>query len=205
MMPHQDNPNDLSGVAATPAAMLPSTHKTPLRTYSRRSLKRRHTSPPAQHVERFLTRTASLNVTEQNTVEQRCEVKDQQPSRPISNKDRKRLRFALPSAEKKTPNELAWEALTSSAPVLTRQDDDPPNEGGPHEARVVECTPGHEASEHQQLDVEDALKGPTKGREDKPREDAASETGATENMSLEESDDVEDGEEQQLLADHHHR
>lgn len=144
-------------------------------------------------------------MTEQKTVEQRCETKDQQPSRPVANKGRKRLRFALPSAENKTPNELAWEALASSAPVSTRKEDDSPNEEGSYEANVVECTPCHDGSEHQQVDVEDALTGPTNDHEGEPREDSASEIEATENMSLEESDDVEDGEEQQVLADHEHR
>ncbi|KAG6366862.1 hypothetical protein INS49_001043 [Diaporthe citri] len=191
-MPRQTNPSDLPGVAKAPEARLPSSHKTLLRTYSRRSLKRRHTSPPAQTVERFLTRTRSLSVTEQKTTEHRNAAKNQQPSRSIPNKDRKRLRFSLASAENKTPSDLAWEALASSAPVLTREDDGSSDEGGSHETHVVECSPGHKGSVHQQPAAGDVVKGPTKSGERRPRGDAASEVDALENMSLEESDEVED-------------
>lgn len=205
MMPQQANPGDLPGVAKAPEARLASTHKTPLRTYSRRSLKRRHTSPPAQNVERFLTRTGSLNVTEKETAEQRSVAKNQQPLRSIPDKGRKRLRFSLASAEEKTPSDLAWEAPASSLPVLTREDDGPSDDGEPHETHVVECSPGHKGSEHQQPAVGDAVNGPTKSGEGKPRGDAALEADAPEDTSLEGSDYVEDGEEQQLLPDHEYR
>lgn len=205
MMPHQNTPKNPPSAATAPDARLTSTHKTPLRTYSRRSLKRRHTSPPAQNVERFFTRSSSLNVKEPKTAEQRNEAKAQQLSRQVSNKDRKRLRFSLASAEKKTPSDLAWEAIASSAPVLTRQNDGSSDEGGPHETDVVKRSPGHEESEHHQSDVGDALIGSTKSREGKAGGDATSEADTPESMSLEESDDVEDGEKQQLPSDHEHR
>lgn len=209
MMPHQDTPKNPPSAATAPDARLTSTHKTPLRTYSRRSLKRRHTSPPAQNVERFLTRASSLNVTETKTTEQRNDAKAQQLSRQlsrqVSNKGRKRLRFSLASAVKNTPSDLAWEALASSAPVLTRQNDGSSDEGGPHETDVVKRSPGHKESEHHQSDVGDALIGSTKSREGKAGGDATSEADTPESMSLEESEDVEDGEEQQLPSDHEHR
>lgn len=192
MEPHQVDPNYLPAVGSPSDARLAPTHKTPLRTYSRRSLKRRHTSLPAQNEERSLTRTASLNVTEQETAAQHSEAKDRQPSRPILNKGRKRVRFFLASTENKTPNDLAWEALASSTPELTRQGDDFP-EGRPCEAHVVECSPGHNGSEPCQPTVEDALDGQTTGCERQLRGDAASEADAPENASLEDSDDVEDG------------
>lgn len=196
MMPQQANVSDLPGVAKSPEARLASNHKTPLRTYSRRSLKRRHTSPPAQTMERFLTRTGSLNVAEQKTTEQRSAAKNQQPSRSIPNKGRKHLRFSLASAENKTPSDLAWEVLALSTPVLTREDDGSLDEGGPYETHVVKCSPGHEGPVHQQPAVGVAVNGQTKSGEGKSRGDAALEVDAPENMSLEESDDVEDGEEQ---------
>lgn len=204
-MPRPDTPSNLSGAETAPLAKLTSTHKTPLRTYSRRSLKRRHTSAPAQNVERFFKRTSSLNVTEPKTAEQRDEANAQQLSQQFPNKDRKRLRFSLASAEKKTPSDLAWEALASSAPVLTRQNDGSSDDGGPHETDVVKYSPGHKQSEHHQLDVGDALNDSTKGHEGKARGDATSEADTSESVSLEESDDIEDGEEQQILSSHERR
>lgn len=198
MMPHQALPNFLPGTAMNPDVKFPTANKTPLRTYSRRSLKRRHTSPPARDVERFLRRTGSLNATAKETVEQRNEAKAQQPSQPTSSRGRKRLGL-LTSAENKTPNDLAWEALASSAPVLTGQDDANPDEGGPPKAHIVNCSPGHELSVDQQPPVSDALGGPTKG-EGRPCRKAASEAESPENVSLEESD-IE-GEEQQFLSVH---
>lgn len=205
IMPHPDTPSNLPGAATAPGARLTSTHKTALRTYSRRSLKRRHTSPPAQNVERFFTRTGSLNVKEPKTAEQRNEAKAQQLSREVSNKDRKRLRFSLASAEKKTPSDLAWEALASSAPVLTRQDDGSSDDGGSHEIDVVKCSSGHQELEQQQPDVGDAPQGSDKDRDGKRQGDAAAEADTSESTSLEESDDVEDGEEQQFMSGHEHR
>lgn len=202
MEPHQVDPNYLPAVGSPSDARLASTHKTPLRTYSRRSLKRRHTSLPAQNGQRSLTRTASLNVTDQETAAQCNEVNNRQPSRPILNKGRKRVRFFLASKENKTPNDLAWEALASSTPELTRQGDDFPEEGGPCEAHVVDCSPGHKGSEPRRPTVENALNGSTTGSEGQLRGDAASEADALENASLEESDDVEDGKLKQLLPDH---
>lgn len=193
-MPYQANPNDLAGIATVPDARL---HKTPLRTYSRRSLKRRHTTPPAQNVERILIRTASLNVSGQKPVEQRSEAKDQQPSRPVSNKGRKRLRFSLAPAQNKTPNDLAWEALASSAPVSTGQDDDSPDELASHETHVVKCTPGYKKSDHLHPAVKNAPNGHPEGREGQTCGDAASEAGVPANVSLEESDEIQDGEKQQ--------
>lgn len=143
-------------------------------------------------------------MTEPKTAQQGNEAKAQRLSRQVSNKGRKRLRFSLASAEK-TPSDLAWEALASSAPVLTRQDGGSSDEGGPHETNVVERSLGHKESEHHQLDVEDALNSSTKGREGKARGDATSEADTPESMSLEESDDIEDGEERQLPSDHEHR
>lgn len=204
-MPQSDTPSNLPGAATAPDARLTSTHKTPLRTYSRRSLKRRHTSPPAQNVKRFFTRTSSLSVTGPKTAEQRNEAKAQQLSREVSNKDRKRLRFSLVSAEKKTPSDLAWEAIASSAPVLTRQNFGSSEEGGPHEIDVVKCSSDHKESEHQQPGVEDAPHGSDKDRDGKRQGDAAAEADTSESMSMEESDDVEDGEEQQLMSGHEHR
>lgn len=198
MMPQQAIVGDLPAVAKAPEARLASTHKTPLRTYSRRSLKRRHTSPPAQTVEQFLMRTGSLKVTEQNTTEHRSAAKNQQSSRSIPSKDRKRLRFSLAAAENKTPSDLAWEALASSAPALTREEDGSSDEGGPHETHVVvKCSPGHEGSEYRlpSTAVGDAVDGPTESGEGEPHGDATLEADAPESMSLEESDDVQDGEE----------
>lgn len=205
MVPQPDTPSDLPGAATAPGARLTSTHKTPLRTYSRRSLKRRHTSPPAQNVERFFTRTSSLNVKEPKTAEQRNEAKAQQLSRQVSNKDRKRLRFSLASAEKKTPSDLAWEALASSAPVLTRQNDGSSDDGGPHETDVVKCSSDRKESEHQQPDVGDSPRGSDNDRDGKPRGDAAAEADVQESMSWGQSDDVEDGEKQPMQSDHEHR
>lgn len=195
MMPQRTNLSDLPAVAKAPEARLASTHRTPLRTYSRRSLKRRHTSPPAQNVERFFRRSGSLNATEKKTAEQFSVAKIQQPSRSIPSKDRKRSGISLAFPENKTPSDLAWEALASSAPVLTREDDNSPGEGEPHETHVVECSPGYKWSEHQQPYVEDAQSGPTKGREGKSREESASEAATAGNRNLEESDDVEKGKE----------
>lgn len=127
MMPHQSNPNGVPRAAMVPEVRLENTRNKSLRTYSRRSLKRRHTSPPAQHVERFLTRAGSLNVAERKTSEQSTKAKPQQLSRPSPEKDRKRVGFSKPT--NKTPNDLAWEALASSAPVSTRQDYDSGREG----------------------------------------------------------------------------
>lgn len=204
MMPHQEIPSSLPGVSGAPDAKSASAHKTPLRTYSRRALKRRHTSPPAQNVQRSLPRTSSLNVTESKTAQQGNEAKAQRLSRQFSNKGRKRLRFSLASAEK-TPSDLAWEALASSAPVLIRQNDGSSDEGGSHETNVSERSPDQKASEYQQRDVEDAHHGSNKGCDGKARRDATSEADTPESMSLEESDDIEDGEERQLPSDHEHR
>lgn len=202
MMPHQSNPNGVPRAATVPELRLESTHKKSLRTYSRRSLKRRHTSPPAQHVERFLTRAGSLNVRERKITEQSTKVKPPQLSRPSPNKDHKRVGFS--TSTNMTPNDLAWEALASSAPVSTRQDDDSPDDGRLDKTLVVKCSPDQRGSEHQRLPVRNALNGPVKGREGSIGGEATSEADTPDDASLEESDGFEDGEERWALSDQDH-
>lgn len=202
MMPHQSNPNGVPRAATVPEVRLDNTHNKSLRTYSRRSLKRRHTSPPAQHVGRFLTRAGSLNVTERKTTEQSTKAKPQQLSRPSPKKDHKRVGFS--NSTNKTPNDLAWEALASSAPVPTRQDYDSPDDGRLDKALVVKCSPGQRGSEHQRLPVRNALNGPIRGREGSIGGEANSEADIPDDASLEESDGFEDGEELWALLDQDH-
>ncbi|KAL1879769.1 hypothetical protein Daus18300_001606 [Diaporthe australafricana] len=211
-MPHL-NSNDRLGVIPAPEARLTTSHKTPLRTYSRRSLKRRHTSPPAPDVERFLTRTESLGLIEKTTSKLYTDQNNQQPRRPIANAGRKRLRFSTLAGDK-TPNDLAWEALASSAPALTQKDDDFSDEGEQDETRIVDCLPGQKRPEDQhsfvkdtpveqssRLSIESTDEGkiretrPPEGRKDKARGKAASGADAPEVMSLEESDGEDDSSE----------
>lgn len=207
-MPHLKSNNWLRVITA-PEARLTTSHKTPLHTYSRRSLKRRHTSPSAPDV----TRTESLGLAERKTPKQLTDNNNQHSRRPIVNAVRKRLRFSFTHAGDRTPNDLAWEALASSAPASTQKGDDFAYEGEQYETRIVEYLPGQKRSEDQHPFVKDTLdeqssrlaiestdeggiceRRPLEGREGKPRGKAASETDAPEHVSLEESDS-EDGKE----------
>jgi hypothetical protein len=193
MMLRRSNPKALPEAATAPKVELASTNKTPLCTYSRRSLKRRHISPPAQHRERLFTRTGSLNMTEQKAAEQRSQAKAQQLSRLGSHKGRKRVEL-LKSA-KKTPNDLAWEALASSGPALTLEEDDSPDEARPDGANAVKCSPGEKESDHQQSAVKAALDGPaTVRRGNISGRNVNSEVDSPEHLSLEEFDGFKGGE-----------
>ncbi|KAJ0115356.1 hypothetical protein J7T55_012634 [Diaporthe amygdali] len=214
MIPHRLNINNLPEVATAPEKSIRNTQKTPLRTCSRRSLKRRHTSPSAPDVEHFLSRTESLTVTGTATANGPNENNNQQSSRPIVNAGRKRMRFSLAFAEDKTPSNLAWEALASSAPVLARDDDDLIGEQGSYDAHVVECSLGHQGPNEQHPLVEDTLadhtsgliietsddggiseEGTPEGREETAPRKADPEAGALESMSLDEYDGEEDSSE----------
>ncbi|KUI68987.1 hypothetical protein VM1G_03975 [Cytospora mali] len=89
----------------------------PLRTYSRRSLKRWHTSPAVSDTGHAIRRSKSLAaMTSQPAV-----VGQIVPKRLTSDTGRRRPGLPDP-AKAKSPNDLAWEALTSSAPVTIQND-----------------------------------------------------------------------------------
>lgn len=187
-MPRRSNLKGASKAATAPEGTVASTQKTHLRTYSRRALKRRHTSPPAQHMKRLLTRTESLNVTGKQTAEQRSQAEAQHLPRPGSGKGVKRA--GLLNSAGNTANDLAREALASSYPLSTRQDDYSQDEDIPGEAHTVECSPGQKRPEYEQPAIKHALSSSNVNREGK----ASSEGDSAGYGSLEGSDDVQDGE-----------
>lgn len=187
-------PSKLKGTpeaAAAPEVMVASTPKTHLRTYSRRVLKRRHTSPPAQHTERLPTRTGSLDVSGKRTAEKRSQAGAQRLPRPGPDKDTEHA--ALLRSTKETANYLAWEALASSSSVLTRQDNDSQDEGFPGEAHTVKCSPGQNRPEHEQSAIKYALNGSNLSRQRNSRGKPSSEDDSPGYGSLEGSDGVQDG------------
>lgn len=106
----------MTSKAIAPEVSQSATVRMPLRTYSRRSLKRRHTSSPISDTERTIRRIKSLT----ETISQPAVTTQQSPAQLAANKGCKRLRFSALVEEAKSPNDLAWEALASSAPVLTQ-------------------------------------------------------------------------------------
>lgn len=102
--------------AVAPEASQSATVRMPLRTYSRRSLKRRHTSSPISDTERTIRRIKSLT----ETISQPAVTTQQSPAQLAAHTGRKRLRFSATVEGAKSPNDLAWEAIASSAPVLTQ-------------------------------------------------------------------------------------
>lgn len=89
----------------------------PLRTYSRRSLKRRHTLSPISDTERTIRRAKSFSAA----TSQPAVTNQKAPTTLTANTGRAYSRFPGSAKEDKTPNDLAWEALTLSAPFLTQQ------------------------------------------------------------------------------------
>lgn len=157
-----------------------STLTMPLRTYSRRSLNRRHTSSPNSDAERTIRRTRSYSaVTSQATV-----TIQTIPTQFTANTGRGRSRLSGPTKEAKTPNDLAWEALTLSAPFLTQ----------PFEEAADELH-SDEQAKNRQLDTDEAIDDRTDGKddfdpieEDQILHEDASQHEAPEGISSEDSD-----------------
>ncbi|KAG8168099.1 hypothetical protein KVR01_003788 [Diaporthe batatas] len=188
-MSNRSRLKDQPKAAKAPEVRVASTHKTHPRTYSRHALKRRHTSIPAQ--ERLLARTGSLNVTEVKMAEQRSPAGAQHPPRPGSDKGTESASFSTPA--NKTANDLAWEALASSSPVLTRQDDGSQDKDILGEVYTVKCSSGQKRPGHEQPVVKYALNNLESSRQGNSRKTASSEGGSPGYGSLEGSDGVQDG------------
>lgn len=104
----------MASIAIAPRALERGTPETPMRTYSRRQLKRRHTACHKKDIDRTFRRIKSLPVTSSYFA-----VPDRKPSGQLdADTGRGHQRPSLSAPAKKTPNDLVWEALTSSAPAL---------------------------------------------------------------------------------------
>lgn len=99
----------MAGDSNTPEMAHPPESKTPLRTYSRRLLKRRLTSPLLPVRKRVLRRTQSFPAATPEVESGNSRA----PEHKSANTGRKRTRFSLTTASGKTPTELFLENMSS--------------------------------------------------------------------------------------------
>lgn len=92
----------------------------PLRTYSRRAPKRRMTSPPVPPIDYKLRLTKSFTAI--RSPPKATDENAQQPDFPVPGP--KRVRFSASEQSQKSPTDLFFEMISSSAPELMQPQDD---------------------------------------------------------------------------------